>query len=61
MLTLGSRADAVVRTLAPDRCDLGLILSTDHMWAEFVLILSLLREVFPQVLWVSPLLKNQHF
>ena len=36
MPTLGSRADAVVRALASDRCDLGLILSTDHVWAKFV-------------------------
>jgi len=32
----GSRAGAVVRAFASHRCGSGLILSSDHMWAKFV-------------------------
>ena len=35
-LVLGSRASAVVRPLASHRCAPGSILSSDHMWAKFV-------------------------
>ena len=33
---MGSRAGAVVRALASHRCGQGLILSSVHIWAKFV-------------------------
>ena len=55
---VGSRAGAVVRALASDRCGPVWILSSAHMWLNLLLVLSLLREVFPRVLGFSPLFKN---
>ena len=43
---MGRRAGAVVRALASHRCGLGSILILDHMWAKFVVVFSLLQEVF---------------
>ena len=43
---MGRRAGAVVRALASHRCGLGSILISDHMWAKFVVVFSLLQEVF---------------
>ena len=50
---VGSTAGAVVRALASHRCGPGLTLSSVHMWA-LLLLLSLLREVFPRVLRFYP-------
>jgi len=59
-----SRDGAVVRTLASHQCVPGLIPGPGVICGLnllLVLFSSLLREVFPQVLRFSPLLKNQHF
>ena len=55
---VGSRAGAVVRALTSHRCGPDWILSSVHMWLSLLLVLSLLREVFPRVLGFSPLFKN---
>ena len=47
---LGERGKKVVRALASRGCGPGSILSLDHMWVNFLLVLSLLQEVFPWVL-----------
>ena len=58
----GSRDGAVVRALAPYRCGSG-----STLWLDVICRLSLLLVLFSvprgflQVLWFSPLLKNQHF
>ena len=57
-----SKGGAVVRALASHQCGLGSISGPGVVCGlSLLLVLSLLREVFLWVLWLSPLLKNQHF
>ena len=55
--TLGSQ---MFNALASHRCGPGSILSSDHMWAKFVVGSFSAPRGFPLVLRVSLLLKNQH-
>ena len=62
MHSLGSSGGTVVRALASDQCGLRSIPGHSIIyWLSLFLVLSLLREVSPWVLWFSPPLKNQHF
>ena len=54
--TLGSQ---MFNALASHRCGPGSILSSDHMWAKFVVGSFSAPRGFPLVLRVSLLLKNQ--
>ena len=61
LLVHSCRAGEVVRAHVSHRCGPGSILSTDHMWAKFVVgSFSAPRGFLPGTP-VSPLLKNQHF
>ena len=63
-INLGSRGGVVVRALASHQSGPGSILGPASYvmicGLSLLLVLSLLREVFLQVLRFSPLLKNQH-
>ena len=58
---IGSRGGAVLRALASHQCGPGLIPGPGVICRfSLLMVLSLPQEVFLQVLWFSPLLKNQH-